>query len=449
MSWQAVVRLILVILLVLGLVGSLSLGVIGSAFSLPVSAPAQAFEVQAGDHIDGWPAEEYAGSADDFPFVQAPLAGICTKDGRLLFERNIDQRVTMASTTKMMTAIIALDTKSLDTPLTVTYGAANTDGTSAGLQPGMVISLLDCLYALLLPSGNDAAVVIAENISGMESRFVELMNAKAAELGMSSTHYADASGLSVSVESNAEGHYTTVRDYLLLTRYCMSNATFRQIVATSYYEVDIGGTLMGFTTTDNLVDYLIDAQPLGVKTGYTDEAGYCFVGAGNLGGIELYTVVFNAETGEQRFADTAALLNWGFTHYRTVELINTTQQVAEVALLSWIDETAAAWVPAVTRVEIFDLGGPITQEITINDIEGEASKGKRCGEIIWSQRGEVLTTSDVVVGETVLAPDFWEGLGIAWQRFWGGFSGEPEHATTTILLKDELTVPAASQLPNE
>ncbi len=454
-TWQVVARLVIVVLLVLGLVGSLFLGFLSSAYSLALPEvrsttlleqaateqprlPSGQFQLQPGDLVDGKPAEEYAGVTDDMPTVEAPMAALCTRDGRLLFERNIDQQVPMASTTKMMTAIIAIETTSLETPLTVTHGAANTEGTSAGLEAGSVISMLDCLYALLLPSGNDAAVVIAENISGMQIRFVELMNAKAAELGMSSTLYADASGLS------DEGHYTTVRDYLLLTRYCMSNPTFRTIVNTHYYEANVSGTIKHFVSTSLLGDYLTGAEPLGVKTGSTDAAGYCFVGAGTAGGIELYTVVFNTATPEQRFIDTASMLEWGFRHYRTIELINSSQQVAEVALSSWIDKTVAAYAPAAVRSEIFDLNGTITQEITISDIEGEATKGQYCGQIIWMQGGEVLSTSEVVVAETVLAPDFWEGLGIGWQRFWGGIFGGLSTAETTILLKNELSIPAAS-----
>lgn len=490
MTWRSIATLVIVVLVVLGLVGSMSCGIIASAYGAPIGEAERRHTIQAqdselllgnalfdvavqtaqssdtklelprstqlfleGDLIDGKSYEEYVGVTEDLPLVESPMAGMCTSDGRLLFERNIDNRVPIASTTKMMTAIIALETLPLDTPLVVTHGAANTFGTEAGLEAGMTISLLDCLYALLLPSGNDAAVVIAENVSDMESRFVELMNAKAAELGMSSTNYLDASGLETAIvdyEGNIlEENYSTVRDYLLLARYCMSNETFRTIVATDYYEVTVDGVLFQFETTSKLKDYMTTATPLGIKTGYTDDAGYCYVGCGNLGGVELYTVVFNAPSSEQRFADTANLLEWGLRHYRTIEIINTSQQVAEVALTSWIDASVAAYVPAVVRVELFDLAGPIQQEININDIEGEATKGQACGEIVWSQGGEVLTTSKVVADKTVLAPNFFEGLGIAWDRFWGGFSDVPAHVETQILLKSELSIPSAEPVVEE
>ncbi|MCL2529209.1 MAG: hypothetical protein FWE41_02620, partial [Coriobacteriia bacterium] len=287
---QYIVRWIIIILLVFALAGSLFFGIVSSAYSLPspeartltlheqrVGHPylkeyLQHPQLQPGDRIDGRPAEDYERLTDDLPVVQAPIAALCTRDGRILFERNIDEQVAMASTTKMMTAIIALESLPLETPLVVTYGAANTGGTSAGLAAGMRITLLDCLYALMLPSGNDASVVIAENIAGMESRFVALMNEKAQELGMTSTLYADSSGLS------SDGHYSTARDYLVLAQYCMRNPTFRQIVGTGTHEANAGGHILNFITTDALSFYLKDATAIGIKTGYTDEAGYCFVG---------------------------------------------------------------------------------------------------------------------------------------------------------------------------
>jgi D-alanyl-D-alanine carboxypeptidase (penicillin-binding protein 5/6) len=237
----------------------------------------------------------------------------------------------------------------LDEKVSVSLTAQNRGGSQVYMAEGEQYTVEEILKAIVISSGNDAAVVIAENISGMENRFVELMNAKAAELGMSSTHFVDSSGLSAHeinpADGTVSGHYTTVRDYLVLTQYCMRNPTFREIVATSSHSILVVSTTMILYTTDLLPAYLTGVEAIGVKTGYTEEAGYCFVGAGQVGGLELYTVVFCAPTHEQRFIDTAELLEWGFRHYRTIELINTTQQVADVALLSWQDKTVATYVP--------------------------------------------------------------------------------------------------------
>ncbi|GHT77813.1 hypothetical protein FACS1894104_0030 [Actinomycetota bacterium] len=430
-TWVTVARVIIIGLVVLGLIGSILLGAVGSAYgdSLPT------------DRIDGKPVEQYSQVTKDIPNIQAPYAGLSTKEGSLLFERDIDTSVPMASTTKIMTGIIAIETTDLETPMKVTHGAANTDGTEAGLEEGMILPLRDVLYALLLPSGNDAAVVIAENLAGMESRFVDSMNAKAAELGMTATHFADASGLS------DENHYTSARDYLVLARYCMKNPQFREIVGTKDHNITVGDKVMEMHTTSELAEVLEGAEATGIKTGYTDLAGYCYVGSAVSGGIELYAIVFGAADSEQRFYDVAALLEWGFRHYRTIELINSSQQVADVALTSWLDKTVPAYAPAVTRVEIFDLNGAISQEITISDISGEATQGAICGEIIWTQGDDVLTSSPVVVDQTVYPPSFFEGIAIAWQRFWGGIFGDKPNASTTILLKSDLPIPPPVAAP--
>ncbi|MDR2493310.1 MAG: D-alanyl-D-alanine carboxypeptidase [Coriobacteriales bacterium] len=452
-TWKVVVRVLIVLLIIVAMAGSVLLGALTQSYGLEpaastsLAAPSSASlapstslrpDMRPQDRIDGRSASEYRSSTDDIPDVQAQFAGLSTSDGRVLFERDADVAVPMASTTKMMTAIVALESTPLDTMMKVTLGAANTPGTEAGLEEGMMVSLHDLLYCLLVPSGNDAAVVIAENLSGYESRFVELMNEKAALLGMSSTHYADSSGLS------DEDHYSTVRDYLKLAQYCMKNPVFREVVGTRHKELTIDGVLFEFESTSQLWDVLDGAEVTGIKTGFIEESGYCFVGSAVKNGIELYSVTFRGTDGIERFEDAAELLEWGFRHYRTIELVNPYQLVGTVALTSWIDKTVSAFAPSAVRVQVFDLNGPIAQEVSLSDIEGSVVQGQECGSIIWLQRGEVLATSPVVVSESVGAPGFFDGIGIGWSRFWGGFFGDAPHAVGSIALKSVVEVPAAA-----
>ncbi|MCL2756622.1 MAG: hypothetical protein FWD43_00890, partial [Coriobacteriia bacterium] len=313
--------------------------------------------------------------------------------------------------------------------------AARTEGTSAGLFEGMKMTLLDMLYCLLLPSGNDAAVCVAENVAGFEAKFVGMMNEKAKELGMNDTNYSDSSGLT------EEEHYTTVLDTFILTRYAMQNETFRKIVGTRYKEVDVSGYILYLNSTNQLYGYLEDAKVTGVKTGTNYDSGYCFIGSAIKYGVELYAVFFQGNTRAESFVDAATLLEWGFRHFRTIELINPSQQVGTVACTSWLDKTVAVYAPAAIRIEIFDLDGPIDQIIVMDDIKGAVVKGQVCGQIIWKQNGVELASSELVAGERVAAPNFFESLGIAWKRFWGGFKDEPEHAEGSILLLPQVPVP--------
>jgi D-alanyl-D-alanine carboxypeptidase (penicillin-binding protein 5/6) len=443
-AWVVVLRAILAAIIALATIGGVLLSAATQAYSLPTGASGAfggagpAYDTRPQDLIEGRPLDDFRAETDDFPQVLADYAGVCTKEGRILFERDADVKVPMASTTKMMTAIIAIETTPLDTMMTVTYGAAMTVGTSAGLQEGMTLNMRDLLYCLMVPSGNDAAVCIAENISGMESRFVALMNEKAASLGMTSTHYADSSGLS------DEDHYTTVRDYLRLARYTMANPIFREVVSTRHLTLDVGGVILDLESTNLLFDVMDSAEVTGVKTGFIDESGYCFVGSAIKNGIELYSVTFHGADGDERFRDAKSLLEWGFRHFRTIELINSRQLVGKVALTSWPDKLAEAYAPLAIRVQIFDLNGAITQDVSLRDLDGAVGEGQECGTVVWLQGGEVIASSPVVTVESVAAPDFFQGLSIWWGRVIGAILGQPAHLEGSVNLSPVVPVPAAA-----
>jgi len=417
-------RLLLALALLLGSAAA-GLGTLPPAFA----------DQRPGDTVNGTPIGDLVPPAEDLPSITASYASICTGGGTVLWERDANTQTPMASTTKIMTALIALENSAPETPMMVTVGASTTDGSTAGLEAGQTLTLHDLLYALMLPSGNDAAVVIAENIAGTTFSFVDLMNEKAKALGMANTHFADVHGLS------DEDHYTTANDFLILTRAAMQEPLFREVVGTREITVVIDGEEVKWESTNLLFDLMPNAT--GVKTGFTDLAGYCFVGTAQRNGIELYAVIFHdtVDDPQPRFDDAAALLEWGFRHYRRVELINTKQLVGTMALTSWLDKNVEAYVPATINLELFDLDGPISQEILLEDWEGAVRKGAICGSIIWSQNGEVLATSDLMAAQSVPEPSFFEGLSISWTRFWGNLFGNLEVQKTEITLSDTLTLP--------
>jgi D-alanyl-D-alanine carboxypeptidase (penicillin-binding protein 5/6) len=334
----------------------------------------------------------------------------------------------MASTTKIMTALVALERLEPDTMILVTYGAANTEGSSAGLREGDTMSLKDLLICMMVPSGNDASVAVAENVAGTEFAFVSLMNEKAASLGMMGTHFSNASGL------RDEDNYTTPADYLLLTRAAMGNSLFREIVGAPEVSVQINGQTETYHSTNMLLHEMEGAN--GVKTGFTDEAGYCLIASARKNGFELYAAVFHSSSEEQRFIDAQKLLEWGFAHYRTVELINATKPVASAALLSWIDKTVPVVAASPVAANLFDYAGNIQQEVTIIEKEGSVNKGEKLGSLVWLQNSEVIARIDLLATETVPAPDFWEGIGIWFKRLWGGLWDEAPHATSTTTLPE-------------
>jgi D-alanyl-D-alanine carboxypeptidase (penicillin-binding protein 5/6) len=397
----------------------------GCVFTLPATGYA---DVRIDDLVSGQPLGEGHPLVPDAPDLDADYAALCTKEGLVLWERNDHASVPMASTTKIMTAVVALEAADPQTPMLVAYGAANTEGSTANLQTGDTATLKDLIVCMMVPSGNDAAVAIAENIAGTEFAFVGLMNEKAAELGMKDTLFSNASGLT------DEDNYTSASDYLLLTRAAMGNNLFREVVGVPSATAVVGGREETYDSTNMLLHEMEGAN--GVKTGFTDEAGYCLVASAKRGDFELYAVVFHSTSEEQRFVDAQTLLEWGFAHYRSIDLIDSTKDVAELALLSWIDKTVPVRAATPVTTTVFDHAGAIKQEVALTEREGTVLKGAVVGSIVWSQGNDVIAKVDLVATEDAPKPSFWKGVGIWWQRLFGGFFGGPAHADSTTTLPE-------------
>ena len=260
---------------------------------------------------------ESSDAADPLYAYQVPLAqrlappsvgarGAVVMDeatGQVLYGKDERRRLPMASTTKMMTALLALERGQLSQVVRVDVNAAEMpDSSTMGLTPGERLTLEDLLYGLLLPSGNDAAVAIARAIAGSEPAFVDLMNQRAAELGLADTHFANPHGL------DAPDHYTSAADLARLARVALRNPTFAQIVATRHKAVR-GRATYDLTNTNPLLGRP-DVE--GVKTGHTDQAGSCLVAAFRRDGHRVLTVVLNSP---DYVADSLALPDYAFAAY--------------------------------------------------------------------------------------------------------------------------------------
>lgn len=239
------------------------------------------------------------------PQISAPAAVIYDVDsGQVLFGRNAHQRRPPASLTKIATALVAL--RRLGLARQVTVGSEVTvGGMRIGLTPGDTVSVEALLYGTLLNSGNDAAAALAVAAAGSQERFVEEMNALAAELGLQDTHFANPHGL------DAEGHYSSAYDLALLAKAALANPAFATIVATPAKELEG----WQFHTTNQLLGAYPGVD--GVKTGTTDDAGECLVASAMRQGHRVITVVLGST---DRYTDTRALLDFYYRHYRWVRL---------------------------------------------------------------------------------------------------------------------------------
>ena len=255
------------------------------------------------------------------PPIQSAATYLLDADtNHVLVNINGQKRLPMASTTKIMTVLLAIQKGKLDQIVTVQQDAVDevkkNDGSSAQLVVGDQFRLGDLLYGLMLPSGDDAAIAVADTISGSTAKFVRLMNNYAHQLHLTQTHYSNPDGLTYKLPDGQmdSNNYTTAADLAQLTHTALQNQLFAQIVALQRYALPATSTHHAYTwaTTDNLLSRYAGAT--GVKTGYTVEAGYCLVFSAINASHHLIGVILHDsdDDTDQRFVDAQTLLNWGF-----------------------------------------------------------------------------------------------------------------------------------------
>ncbi len=234
------------------------------------------------------------------------------KTNSVLFGKNENSKKKMASTTKIMTATIIIEKCNLSDTIEISKKAAGTGGSRLGLKTGDKITILDLLYGLMLRSGNDAAVALAEYAGGDINGFAELMNAKALELGLTNTHFETPHGL----DSNE--HYTTAYELALLSNYALNNPTFAKIVGTKNYTITINGSPKALSNTNELLGNMEGVY--GIKTGFTNGANRCLVTACKRDNMDIICVVLGADTKKFRTIDSIKLINYVFNNFVVYDL---------------------------------------------------------------------------------------------------------------------------------
>ena len=263
---------------------------------------------------------------------------IDAKTGKVLYGKNEEEKKYPASTTKILTAIIALEKLNLTDKLTASYEAVMSipaGYSNAAIQPGETLTFQELLDLFLIHSANEVGYILAENISGSVEEFANLMNQKAVEIGCTNTHFTNPSGI------QDENHYSTAHDMALIAKYCMQNEEFRKVVAkpsctiaaTDKYEERY------FVNTNDLIresSKYYYPYAIGIKTGYTSQAKNCLIAASSKDGLELITVVLGAQTLENgdsaRNVDTINLFEYGFSNYKFQTIVNQNTVVQEITI---------------------------------------------------------------------------------------------------------------------
>lgn len=335
-----------------------------------------------------------------------------SRNGQVLFEKNAHQKMYPASTTKILTAVIALERGRLDDVVTIPACASGVEGSAIGLQEGERLTLEELLYAMMLNSGNDSALAVACHIGGSVEGFVDLMNQKSRELGAIDSHFANPNGLP------DDNHFTSAYDLALISRYAMQNPVFRKIVGTKTRTIhrDIPGAQTYLLNHNKLIWNYDGAD--GIKTGYTTLAKNCLVASarrpcGDLyqvlpgvrstagGDRELIAVVLGSEGGSI-WSDTGRLLDYGFDDFVPALLVDTGHFVESLAVRFGKDNALLQTGSSLFYDFSRDDYSIVRQEIVLyKGTKAPVTAGEKLGDLVFFAGDKELGRVDLVAQQAV------------------------------------------------
>ena len=315
--------------------------------------------------------------------------------GKILYEKNADEKLEPASVTKIMSLILVFEAIdegkfSLETQVSASEHACSMGGSQIWLEPGETMTVHEMLKAVIVASANDCTVALGELVAGSEEGFVGMMNERAGELSMTNTHFVNCTGLP------APDHYTTARDIAVMTRELYKHETVFDY--TKIWMDTLRGGEFGITNTNKLVRFYNGAT--GMKTGYTSSALYCMSATAKRDGMSLIAAVMKAESSDKRFADARKLLDFGFSNYCIYEPSDVAPQ--EIHVNS--GKTKSVVAEAMQSEILIEKGREkrIEKSIEIEDeLDAPVKKGQTVGRIVYSIDGKTVAEFPFVVRENV------------------------------------------------
>lgn len=335
-----------------------------------------------------------------------------TVTGQILYERDIDARRYPASTTKMMTLIVALEHGKLDDIVTVSKNAEGVEGSTLWLVQGDKIPLGELLTGMMMHSGNDATVAVAEHIAGSVPAFVRMMNDKAEELGANSTHFMNPNGLP------DEKHYTTAYDLAKIAAYGYSLPHFEEIVGKQEALYDWVKDPAKKLRNENQMLWLYRGAN-GVKTGYTDAAGRCLVSAARRDGMQLVAVVLDSY---YMWNDSIALLDYGFQNAHPKTLVKKGEVVAKVDVADGShDELELVAAESLVAVEKTGETAKVERKVEVpREVAAPIKKGDVIGKVVCYYDGKAQGSIYLLAAQDVEYYSFWDNLLKTLRDFWKG-----------------------------
>ncbi|MBQ3598221.1 MAG: D-alanyl-D-alanine carboxypeptidase [Clostridia bacterium] len=344
--------------------------------------------------------EEAAAFTGDFKVKSAYLTDYLT--GAVLYAKNEQERLPIASVTKIMTSLLvfeALEAEKISYEETVTVSdhAASMGGSQVYLEPGEQMTVKDLMKAMMISSANDATVALAEHVAGSVETFVSMMNNRAAALGMTNTAFKNPHGL------DEEGHYSCAKDVAVMTRELLTHKDVSQF--TTVWMDTIRDGAFGLSNTNKLIRYYSGAT--GMKTGFTNAAGFCLSGTAMRDGLHLIAVVLGGESSNERFGTVKKMLDYGFANYSvfTPEHL----KVEDIFVPGGTDNYLSADYTPPSMLTEKGVAGEITQRISVfEDISAPVAKGDKVGRVDVYRDGELIATADLTASEDIQRIGFGE-----------------------------------------
>ncbi len=346
------------------------------------------------------------GVSAGLPSVSAKCAILIdASNGNIIFSKNADNTMPMASTTKIMTAVVAIENCDISKVVSVSKAAVGVEGSSVYLYADEKLTMESLLYAMMLESANDAAAAIAIEIAGSIDDFAALMNLKAEEIGLSNTHFTNPHGL------DNEQHYTTAYDLAMLTKYALQNPIFAKIVSTQKITIPMDKTdSVRLLINHNRLLRVYD-DVIGVKTGYTKKSGRCLVSAASRDGITLIAVTLNAPND---WNDHKSMLNYGFDKYENVLVEAKNGISVDIPVVGGIKSFLTVSNLEELKLTLERERGSITKIIEASPfLYAGIEKGDTVGYAKYYCDGELIATLPLVAQESIAIkrkPTFWEKI---------------------------------------
>ncbi len=355
--------------------------------------------------------------AEELPFnIQSKSALLMDYEtGSILYEKNSHEKRPMASITKIMTLLLAMEALEdgrlkLDDTISVSEHAASMGGSTVFLDVGETFPVSTILEAVIVASANDGSVALAEKISGSHEAFVNKMNQRAKELGMNNTHFSNCTGLP------SDNHYTTAYDTAIMSRELLKHPDFFKWSTIWLDYMRDGETML--VNTNRLVRFYDGCD--GVKTGYTEEAGHCISASAKRGGLRLIAVILGAPSSQIRFDEARKLMDYGFANYDSVLVVKKKQVIEKEIAVTGGKKSSITGLAGdnLSALKMKEEPKDFKREVELQQpLKAPVEKGQKIGVLMVTSNGKKIGEVDIVAGETVEVAGVFDYFGKLFQNW--------------------------------